>query len=137
MKKLALPLLLALAVTVPAAAAGGKTYLGGCSSLDHAKYKPHMVVLACGDASLYVNHLKWSSWGKKRARGHGRAHSNTCKPSCAQGKFRRYPAKLKAYRRVSCTRGPKHQFSRVRLTFTGKRPSGAPKTVIFERSCSR
>src|SRR5215212_7873637 len=122
MTKLGLLLLVALAVAIPAAAAGGKTYLGGCSSLEHAKYKPHRVLLACGDGSLYVNHVKWRAWGKKRARGHGRAHVNDCKPSCADGKFHRYRARLRLSHRATCQIGPKRQFKRVRLIFPGKRP---------------
>src|SRR3954452_1897403 len=137
MKKFALVLTLALAVAVPAAA-GGKTYLGGCSPQDHAKFKPHHVLLACGDGSLYVNHIKWRSWGKKRARGHGRAHVNDCTPSCAQGRFHTYPARLKLRHRVTCDVGPRHQFTHVRLIFSGQRPAAdAPRAINYTRPCSR
>ena len=137
MKKLALALLLVLAVAVPAATAGGKTYLGGCTSLDKAKYKPHRILLACGDGALYVNHIKWKSWGKKRARGRGRAHVNTCDPSCAEGHFETYKARLLLRKRSTCDTGPKHQFRRVVLIFPGKRPDGAPKRQAYPRECGR
>jgi hypothetical protein len=138
MKTFTLLLATALAAAIPAAAAGGKTYLGACSTSQQATYKPHKIVLACGDGALYVNHIKWTSWGAKRARGHGRVHVNTCDPSCAQGHFKTYKGgKLKLFRRRTCSNGPKHQFLRARLTFSGKHPSGAPKTFVYPRQCGK
>src|SRR3954470_4500632 len=112
MKKLLLVLPLVLAVAIPAAA-GGKTFLGNCTPGDPAQYKPHRILLACGDGALFVNHIKWSSWRARSARGRGRAHVNNCKPSCAGGKFHAYRARLKLRHRTTCSIGPKRQFLRV------------------------
>jgi hypothetical protein len=127
MKKLLLPLLV-LAVTVPAVAAGGKTYLGACSTSEHARFKPKHVLVACGDGSFYVNHIKWSKWGANKARGKGRAHVNTCTPSCAQGKFRRYKVKLRADVPATCPGRKSVQFSRLTVRFGKKHPKGVKRT---------
>jgi hypothetical protein len=61
---------------------------------------------------------------------------NDCKPSCAQGKFHTFKVRLTLRHRTTCTTGPKRQFRRVRLTFPGKRPSGARKVNRYDRVCS-
>src|SRR4051794_30054073 len=137
MKKLALPLILALAIAIPAAAAGGKTYLGGCSPSDHARFKPRHIIAACGDAGVEVRRAKWGSWHSKRARGRGRARVNDCNPNCAQGTSHRYKVRLRASNRHSCAIGPKHQFLTLKVIFRNNRPAGFPKRLTFSRTCSR
>jgi len=135
MKKLALVLTLALAVAVPAAA-GGKTFLGGCGALEHAKYKPKSIVVSCGDGTIRVKKAHWAKWGKKRARGRGKAVINDCTPSCAEGTPHTYRVKLTLSRARKCDFGPKRQFRRLTLTYPNDRPDGIAKTNGYYRSCS-
>ncbi len=60
---------------------------------------------------------------------------NTCDPSCAEGHFETFKARLKLFKRTTCETGRKHQFLRVRLIFPGKRPDGAPKRQTYQRVC--
>jgi hypothetical protein len=37
-----------------------------------------------------LSHLKWTTWNRRHATGHGKISFNLCKPDCAQGKFLTY-----------------------------------------------
>jgi hypothetical protein len=126
-----------LAVLVPVAVAGGKTYVGPCTAQQKAAYKPHRMVVTCADAGFVLRHLKWSSWGARSAHGRGQAYINTCKPNCASGKFKPYAVKVKLDKRIACKGKHALQFSRVTYTYTGKRPSGVNKSASFTRVCGR
>jgi hypothetical protein len=47
-----------------------------------------------GDGSGYVKNIVWTGWGSAQAVGTGTQEVNDCNPSCAQGTFTGYPAKL-------------------------------------------
>jgi hypothetical protein len=46
-----------------------------------------------------LTRLEWENWGRRRARGTGRARVNTCEPSCAGGEIVRGTARLKMFKR--------------------------------------
>lgn len=50
-------------------------------------------------SDLTLTRLDWANWGRRRARGTGRARVNTCEPSCAGGEIVRGRAKLKMFKR--------------------------------------
>lgn len=56
--------------------------------------RPTSYVLACADANTYFSDIRWTSWGPKTASGAGTFVQNNCAPTCAEGKFLRYPAVL-------------------------------------------
>src|SRR4051794_38491898 len=98
MRKLLL-LSLFSAMLVPVAVAGGKTYVGPCTTHQKAGYKPGRIVVTCADAGFVLRHLKWSSWGARSAHGRGIASINNCEPNCAHGKFVPYAVKVKLDKR--------------------------------------
>jgi len=46
------------------------------------------------DGSVYVTGIKWHGWGTARATGTGTAHTDNCRPNCAQGTFSKHPATI-------------------------------------------
>lgn len=49
--------------------------------------KPNAITLTCGDGGMYVDHIDWSRWDAKGAKGRGVYSVNDCDPSCADGTF--------------------------------------------------
>lgn len=47
--------------------------------------KPKEVVVFCGDAGVFFDRLKWSSFGGVTAKATGRQVRKTCDPDCASG----------------------------------------------------
>src|SRR5207245_7810201 len=69
-----------------------------------AKYKPHQIVIACGDATTYLSHLSWSAWGPQAASGRGKVNRRTCQPSCSASPYKRYAARVRLTRPRTCPR---------------------------------
>jgi hypothetical protein len=93
-------------------------------------FRPHRIILACGDGNFYINHISWDDWDGKVSHGKGTARQNDCDPSCAGGQFHSYPAKVRASKVRDCQ--GKRTYMRLRWTYTGSRPSGAPKSSAAE-----
>jgi len=126
MKWIALLLLVPLAAVATASGAGpGTTLVGDCV---HPQVKPHKVVFTCADGTFYATGLRWTHWGSRRARASGTAHVNDCKPSCAQGHFKRYAIRLTASHRHGCADGNR-AYTRVRYSFPHRSPfqAGSPQ----------
>jgi hypothetical protein len=73
-----------------------------------------------GDNGAYFYGLRWSSWGKGKARARGKASVNTCDPYCAAGKHvRRRGARAVAYRlrKGRCDGEPSRFYTRVLMRF--------------------
>lgn len=100
-----------------------------------AKYKPHQIIIACGDATTYLAHLSWHSWGLQSARGQGTVKRRTCQPSCSSSPYKRYAARVRLTRPRSCARNHVKQFSRAIVTFTGAVPSGLSRQTTFKLTC--
>jgi hypothetical protein len=49
-------------------------------------HKPASLLLTCADGGIYVEKIKWNSWGQMGATGTGIFSENLCEPSCAEGK---------------------------------------------------
>ena len=49
-------------------------------------YKPESITITCADGGIYVEKIKWSTWGEERATGIGIYSENLCEPNCADGK---------------------------------------------------
>jgi hypothetical protein len=127
-------LLLALGLLAAMPASGAtKVRLAECG--DTPLYKPKRVIIACGDGAFRVVKLSWSKWTRKTAVGHGIGKVNTCRPSCAEGKFKSYKVKLTAGKPKACPANGR-QFTRTTYTFTGKRPAGVKRTDFVDRPCN-
>jgi hypothetical protein len=57
-----------------------------------ARVRPSGYVLACADANMGLQAVRWTSWTPAMASGYGTFYENTCTPDCASGHLRRYPA---------------------------------------------
>jgi hypothetical protein len=100
-------------------AAQATTYLPGrCFDL---KVKPTRVILACGDAGLFLSGMHWTDWGKPRGHGTGRMLANDCDPSCVDGMFISYQVRVTLSGRKRC-RGNRFQYTRVRYSFPEDSP---------------
>jgi hypothetical protein len=82
----------------------------GCAH--QPQVRPASIVIACGDANFYVDHLRWKSWGAGGATATGTAHRNDCKPNCAAGHFHASPVTVRLSRVVTCVKG-RHEFARI------------------------
>jgi hypothetical protein len=58
-------------------------------------YKPELIFFTCADGGLYVEKIKWSTWGKEGATGIGVFSENLCEPSCAEGQRVEAPVNLR------------------------------------------
>lgn len=64
----------------------------GCTGTTNGlQIKPKEMQLS-GDATLFVNEIRWHGWGTTMATGRGTAKADDCDPNCATGKFHYYPA---------------------------------------------
>lgn len=73
-----------------------------------------------GDDGAYFYSLRWTRWGKAKARARGKASVNTCDPYCAAGKYvRRRGARAVAYRlrKGRCDGEPARFYTRVLMRF--------------------
>lgn len=121
-----------LAATAPAAKR--KTYFP--SNCTNARYKPVHLIAACGDAGLRVNKILWTQYGAKSALGGGIAATNTCEPSCAQGRFEHDSVVVRLFRPRLCEAVGIRLFTRLKVIYAGHRPPGAPHSIRFPFPCS-
>ena len=70
-------------MSIPAAYAVQTAYTFEC---EFPVTKPTGITEACGDGNTGVDHIKWKSWGLKKAIGVGERFWNDCDPDCADGK---------------------------------------------------
>lgn len=113
-----------------ASAAGGLPGLTQ-EGLARPEVRPAVIVYT-GDGSGFLagpgrvsrrnfGRLRWTSWTRSRASGSGANWINDCTPDCAQGHFHGYPVTLFASR--PRTIAGHDLFTRLRVTYTGRRPS--------------
>jgi hypothetical protein len=50
------------------------------------EHKPESITITCADGGIFVEKIKWDSWGQTGATGVGVFSENLCEPSCAEGK---------------------------------------------------
>jgi hypothetical protein len=51
-----------------------------------ATYKPESITITCADGGIFVEKIRWSTWGEGGATGIGIYSENLCEPNCAEGK---------------------------------------------------
>jgi hypothetical protein len=80
-------------VAVPAHAATGKPGIINCAGKEVRQ--PKEIVLACGDDSVSITGITWSTWNNNKAVGKGTLVWNTCLPeTCVAGIVKKYPVKV-------------------------------------------
>jgi hypothetical protein len=133
----ALCLLIAASVTVAGALAPPvaskqrfeKTYAP--KDCQYPRVRPARIIFACADGGAYISHLRWRHWGRGKAGGHGIFHLNDCRPSCAEGHFHSYGAKigLRKPGHTRCNGAAVKMFRVAKLRF----PNGHPPHADFWR----
>jgi hypothetical protein len=91
------------------------------------RVRPTRIVLRCADFGILINGIRWKSWESRSAKGRGRLHFRTCRPSCEA-----YPVKIELHkvRPELCEDRRLMMFQRVRLSFPRQDPkSGTPETL--------
>ena len=85
--------------------------------------KPSTYNIGCMSSQEFISGLSWTSW-KSTAFGSGTLKVNNCNPSCAMGKYIKFPILVVLWRAQPWPHHAGQQyFSRMTWIFTGKRPS--------------
>jgi hypothetical protein len=114
--------------------AGGKTpAVLTCSG--KVVVKPVSYVLACADANTYFDAIRWTTWGGTSAAGSATFVQNNCAPTCAAGKFVKYPARLTFLAPKATKLGL--LFSVVRYRYTVSASTGLPLTTLSSSTAPR
>ena len=93
-------------------------------------YQPRTIMLACADGNVSVEELAWTSWAASAATAEGRFTFNLCTPSCARGRFVSFPATIRLTS-PHLQRG-RAVFRQIVVTYIGRRPTGSPKTMVYD-----
>ena len=119
--------LLATLVTVLVTSAGSASAAGrppvayDCQGSHNGQLRPADILLDCLSGNVIVKTPAWRYWTGTSARAsRATLWVNKCRPSCAAGNYRKYPASLVLYRTRSVHgRG---YFTRMRLQYTHDGP---------------
>jgi hypothetical protein len=65
-------------------------------------FRPRWIILACGDGAVWIDRLRYRSYGGVFAPATGRLYFRICIPSCALGTTRRVAARIRLRRRIRC-----------------------------------
>jgi hypothetical protein len=106
----------------PASARSSQVVVDGCNG--HGQVRPTRLETfnTCMASQEFVGGLHWTSW-QQAAFGHGQLNVNNCIPTCAQGKYIKYPILTVLWRPRPWSGHPgRAYFSRLTWIFTGKRP---------------
>jgi hypothetical protein len=90
--------------------------------------RPANYVLACADANAYFSAIHWTSWTSRSATATATFVQNNCTPTCAAGKFVKYPARLVLSQPKSTKLGV--LFSVVRYSYRVSASSTLPLTKL-------
>jgi hypothetical protein len=141
-------ILAAAAFTVQAGAAGAHDGGSGPEAMtaqgrvlliyncERGRYKPRRVIITCADANFLARGITWSRWTRSEATGRGTALVNDCDPNCAEGTFRRYPLRLRAFRpRETGGCVPGSLFTRLAWRFPRRKPADSPRRGTARLTC--
>lgn len=112
-------------ITSPGAAAASRVQVNDCGEL--AK-KPADLVLACADANTMLTEMTWTGWSNKRAVGKGVYEANDCKPTCVEGTFRSYPARI--ILTAPKTQSGARVFTKATISFTKAKPGKSKRITV-------
>jgi hypothetical protein len=101
---------------VSASAAGRLPVAYDCQGSRHGQTRPGEVLLDCLSGNVIVKTPAWISWTSASARSSDATlWVNTCRPDCAAGHYRKYPASL-AFSRVRTSHGTGY-YTRMQLQY--------------------
>ena len=115
----------ALASSATHAAAGTKAAAPKYVVLDCSSnpvVMPSTYVIACADAGMGVQNLRWTSWTPKLASGYGTFWENDCTPNCAEGHIHYYRSLEVLWGSATVTGHPAdRRYTNLTVIFTGKK----------------
>jgi hypothetical protein len=101
-------------------AAAAKYVVLDCSS--NPVVMPSTYVIACADAGMGVQDLRWTSWTPKLASGYGTFWENDCTPNCAEGHIHYYRSLEVLWGSATVTGHPAdRRYTKLTVIFTGKK----------------
>ena len=101
-------------------AAAAKYVVVDCSS--NPVVMPSTYVIACADAGMGVQNLRWTSWTPKLASGYGTFWENDCTPNCAEGHIHYYRSLEVLWGSATVTGHPAdRRYTNLTVIFTGKK----------------
>ena len=113
----------------PASAGSSQVVLVNCGGV--GQVRPAGYDLGCMPSNELVTGLTWTSW-RSAAFGSGTLEVNNCTPTCAQGKYIKYPILVVLWRAEPWSTHPGQKyFSRLTWIFTGNRPGRASAAQTF------
>lgn len=104
--------------TTPDAARAPVTFIDDC--VGDPQHRPADITLACADAGHQLTALTWSGWGTGRATATGQGVV-ICEPTCASGRFVRFPVTVVADRLVDGEASARYR--RIVVTSGAGRPA--------------
>ena len=82
---------------------------------------PSTFTIACADAGMGVQNLRWTSWTPKLASGYGTFWEKDCKPNCAEGHFHSYLSLEVLWGSATVKGHPAdRRYTKLTVIFTGK-----------------
>jgi hypothetical protein len=133
----ALLVLVAMGAVSGAALGKGKGPTVVSANCHGHNFKPGRIVLACGDAGLFVEHLDWTQWGRSEARGTGVGTGETCKPDCATGGTKSAGMEVRLFQPRYCSQDGRVHFTKMRYRWTEGSPiSGTPDSGVVPSPCA-
>jgi len=116
-------------VAGPASAASSQVVLVNCHGA--GQVRPAGYDIGCMPSNELVTGLRWTSW-RSVAFGSGTLKVNDCTPTCAQGKYVKYPILVVLWRAQPWSKhAGQDYFSRLTWIFTGQRPGHALAAQTF------
>jgi hypothetical protein len=91
--------------------------------------RPQRIVVTCADGGFLLRHLHYRHWGRHRAAGWGKAVTNDCTPSCAEGDFESHKVRFR-FDRTKRVNGHR-LFVHARMTYLNDKPSQYPRSSRF------
>jgi hypothetical protein len=52
---------------------------------DEPSYRPHAIIIACGDGNYGLSGLRWRGWNRRIAHARGKAYANDCVHTALSG----------------------------------------------------
>jgi hypothetical protein len=94
----------ALALSLAVAAAGEAAPPGPYVVLNNTFYvKPSFTFeISRATANSFIGRTHWSTWGMSGATARTTLFTNTCQPSCGEGRFREQPAQVRFFNLAPC-----------------------------------
>ncbi len=106
---------------VSASAASRLPVAYDCQGSHHGQKRPSDVLLDCLSGNVIVKTPAWKNWTPASAQSsHATLLVNTCRPDCAAGHYRNYPASLTLYR-VRTSHGTDY-YTRMQLQYRHNGP---------------